>query len=79
MKGKKVLNANVLEYLLKNPRAIPEEWKGKYVFFWGTIYRRSDGRLYVRCLVWDGSQWYWSYYWLDIDFNGLNPAAVAAS
>ena len=40
-----VLNANVLDYLLAHPKLIPEEWKGKAVFFWGTIYRRSDGSL----------------------------------
>ncbi|MDE2001222.1 MAG: hypothetical protein KGI60_01480, partial [Patescibacteria group bacterium] len=38
---KPVLNANVLDYLLANPHLIPEEWKGKAVFFWGTIYRDS--------------------------------------
>jgi hypothetical protein len=32
------LNANVLEYLLVHPELIPETWKGRYVFFWGTIY-----------------------------------------
>ena len=34
--GKPVYNANVLDYLLKNPHVIPEEWKGKSIFFWGT-------------------------------------------
>jgi hypothetical protein len=30
---KPALNANVLDYLLAHPHFIPEEWKGKYVFF----------------------------------------------
>ena len=77
--GKKVLNANVLDYLLANPHLIPEEWKGKYVFFWGTIYRRSDGNLFVRCLYWLGDWWVWSYRWLGRDFGGLSPAALRAS
>jgi len=39
------MNANVLDYLLAHPELIPEDWKNKYVFFWGTIYRYSSGGL----------------------------------
>ena len=74
-----VFNANVLDYLLAHPELIPEEWKGKYVFFWGTIYRNSDGYLYVRFLYWHGGAWDWSYVWLDRNFGDLDPAAVLAS
>jgi len=74
-----VLNANVLDYLLSHPELIPKEWKGKYVFFWGTIYRDSDGDLCVRCLCWRGGAWGWSYVWLDFLFSGRIPAAVLAS
>jgi len=49
--GKPVLNANVLDICLPI-RTHPEEWKDKYVFFWGTIYRHLDGSLCVRCLCW---------------------------
>lgn len=77
--GKSVLNANVLDFLLSNPHLIPEEWKGKYVFFWGTIYRNSDGRLCVRCLCWNGVKWSWSYNWLGYDWNGRSPSALRAS
>lgn len=84
------LNANVLDYLLKNPRLIPEEWKNKdvggntrYIFFWGTIYRYSNrysnGDLCVRCLSFDGGGWHWYYHWLDGDWFGGSPAAVLAS
>lgn len=85
LKGKKVLNANVLDYLLANPKAIPEEWKKdekgntRYIFFWGTIYRDSGGRFFVRYLSWDGGQWDWSVYWLSDAFDGLNPAVLSAS
>ncbi len=79
LKDQKVLNANVLDFLLKHPELIPEEWKGKAIFFWGTIYRNSDGRLYVRYLCWSGSRWYWHYLWLGNDWSGDNPAAVCAS
>lgn len=73
-----VLNANLLDYLLKNPHLIPEEWKRKYVFFWGTIYRASNGDLYVRALSWHGSGWFWNYSYLGRDFDSDNPAACLA-
>ncbi len=79
LEGLPVMNANVLDYLLKHTELIPDEYKGKAVFFWGTIYRRSDGRLYVRCLFWDGGKWDWRYRWLGYGFDGSNPAAVSAS
>ncbi len=83
--GKPVLNANVLDYMLKNPHLISDDWKKdekgntRYIFFWGTIYRDSDGRLCVPYLYWYGSGWDWSYYWLGNDFYGSNPAALRAS
>jgi len=76
--GKPVLNANVLDYLIANPHLIPEEWKGKVVFFWGTIYRDRDGRLYVRYLFWRGGGWCWCALWLG-GWRGFGPAAVPAS
>ena len=76
LENKPVLNANVLDYLLKNPHLIPEEWKSKYVFFWGTAYRNSDGNLVVRYLNWNGGKWNWNYNWFDNDFNDNNPAVV---
>lgn len=77
---KPVMNANVLDYLLAHPELIPEEWKGKYIFFWGTIYRLSVGSLIVRCLSWSGSEWFWGCSWLDcgFDFSSDNPAALAS-
>ena len=77
--SKSVLNANVLDYLLAHPELIPEEWKGKYVFFWGTIYRNSNGYLCVRFLYWHDDRWDWDAGWLVSDFRGLNPAALSAS
>lgn len=77
--SEQVLNANVLDYLLAHPDLIPEDWKGKYVFFWGTIYRYSDGNLYVRCLYFDGGSWGWDCLCLFSNFHGYDPAAVLAS
>ena len=79
MAGKPVLNANVLDYLLANPHLIPEEWKGKYVFFWGTVYRDRDGGLCVRYLYWGGGRWDWGGGWLDRGWGGNDPAALRAS
>jgi len=79
LKGQPVLNANVLDYLLDNPELIPGDWKGKHVFFWGTIYRHFDGNLRVRYLCWSGSQLGWGYRWLGSGFNDDHPAAVSAS
>jgi len=77
--GKPVLNANVLDYLLAHPHLIPEEWKGKAIFFWGTIYRSSDDNLHVRCLCWDGGGWDWCDGWLVCDWYVNFPAALRAS
>ena len=83
--GKPVLNANILDALADNPHLIPEDWKKneqgntRYIFFWGTIYRRADGDLCVRYLYFNDGTWYRNYYWLDDDWHGINPAALLAS
>ena len=79
LKGKRVLNANVLDHLLAHPKLIPESWKGKAVFFWGTIYRNAVGFLYVRYLYWDVDRWCSNDIWLDNDWYSVNPAALLAS
>ena len=70
-----VYNANVLDYLLAHPELISESWKGKAVFFWGTIYRDADGGLCVRYLYWGGAVWGWFCYWLGCEFDCSGPAA----
>ncbi len=77
LENQPVLNANVLDYLLAHPYLIPEEWKDKTIFFWGTIYRRPEGYLDVRCLRWDGSEWIWRYGWLDLNFRSEHFTACA--
>ncbi len=75
LKGKPVFNANVLDYLLAYPYLIPEEWKSKRIFFWGTIYRYPNGDLSVRFLYWDDDRWGWLGHWLGYDFSHGDPAA----
>ena len=81
LKSERVLNANVLDYLLEpeHRHLIPAEWKKEFflVFFWGTIYRLSDESLCVRALRWDNKQdWYWNYAPLESAFFSASPAAV---
>jgi hypothetical protein len=71
-------NANLLDYLLKHQHLIPEDWKGKYVFFWGTVYRRPDGTPCVRCLYCGGRVWLWDVDWLGGGWSDSGPAAVPA-
>lgn len=79
LEDKPVLNANVLDYLLEHLELIPEEWKDKYIFFWGTISRASDSNLSVRYLNWGGDRWRWCWFWLDDAWSGSSPAALLAS
>ena len=80
LKDRLAYNANLLDYLLAHPELIPDEWKSELVFFWGTIYRYPDGRLYVRYLGWHGGgRWRWLFHWLGSEFYGYGPAAVPAS
>lgn len=71
-----VMNANVMDYLLKNTDFIPEECKRKYIFFWGTIYRLCDDELCVRCLCLFGGEWRWDCFLLRYVFGSCSPAAV---
>lgn len=74
---KPILNANVLDYLLAHPELIPESWENRQiVFFWGTVYRNSDGGLCVRCLYWRGDSWDWGRDWLDRDWEDGSPAVL---
>jgi hypothetical protein len=78
MNNQLVMNANLLDYLLAYPALIPEEWKGKIIFFFGTIYHLHVGGLCVRGLYWDKDQhcWYDYFRWLDWAFDSSCEAAV---
>lgn len=76
-----VLPANVIDFLLKeeNQNLIPEEWKGKAVFFWGTIYKCTDGddSLYVRLIHWSLGKWDSEYEWIGNRWSEKALAAIA--
>lgn len=78
LEDKPVVNANVLDYLLRellmDPRYLPDRWKydmhdrARYIFFWGTIYLQ-DGEPCVRCLHWNNHHWESSFGWLSSLWN----------
>ena len=80
-----ILNSNVLDYLMLNPHLIPEGWKknergeNQRIFFWGTVYRDTRGRLYVRCLSFGNGTWVSGRRSLGLAWSIRNPTAVLAS
>jgi len=78
LNGSRVMNANVLDYLLAHPGLIPEGWKDKAVFFWGTVYHYFDGSLCVRSIGWDGSKWVGRCEGLCNTLCRVAPAALAS-
>ncbi len=72
------LDAKVFETLRQNKKMIPESWKGKYVYFHGTVLRNPRGHRCVLYLYRNDGKWYWNYDWLDNDWNGRSPSAVLA-
>lgn len=79
LSGKPMLNANILDALCEHTELIPEEWKGKAVFFWGTVYRDSDDDLFVRCLYFHDGEWSRHFHWLGHVWDRHFPAALRAS
>jgi hypothetical protein len=79
------LDAQVFQTLWENQDLIPPQWKEKtngnttYIFFDGTVLRRSGGGRCVLCLYWLGGQWYWGCRWLERGFRAIGPSAVLAS
>jgi len=64
-KGRPVLNANVLDYLLSHQEIIPEDWKKKRIFFFGTIYGGPNREYFVRAIYWNRTEpgWRWELCW----------------
>lgn len=77
--GVPVLSPVILDALLEHPELIPEDWKCKAVFFWGTIFRHSDVGLCVRCACFKGGRWMARFGWLGDGWDAGYPAARLAS
>lgn len=82
---KRNLNATVLQYLLKHPHLIPEEWKQKIerrttcIFFWGTVASTGlSGRckLFVPYLYWNNHSWQMAWRELNQLWDCYDCAAV---
>lgn len=78
LRSKPVLHCGYLDYLLAHPEEIPEKWKGEMVFFWGNIYRKLNGKLYVRCLFYDQNNEVWKAAHELLDNNSFGQNNFAA-
>lgn len=58
------LGQHTAEYLLEHQDEIPEEWRGTYLVFPGTVWRGSGGDRSVSCLYWGGERWCLDFGWL---------------
>ena len=81
--GKPVFNVNLMVYLLDNQHLIPEAWKVKAIFFWGTILCHLGKNLYVSYMVWketpDSGHWVEGQLSLDdVCDEYYHAAAIAA-
>ncbi len=76
--GKIRLDAKVFQTFWENNDLIPESWRGKTVFFDGTVLRRPNGDRCVLCLCWNGVKCHWYCYWLEHDWDVRNPSAFLA-
>jgi hypothetical protein len=80
LKKKKVrlLNANVLDFLLKNQVLIPDSCKELTIVFWGTIYEYENGELFVRTLSWIPADKNWACRSVSLRHNYVHLKDVAA-
>lgn len=51
--GLDAFNTVLLDWYLGYPENIPDDWKGKRIFFWGTLYKDVNGTNFVRYLEWN--------------------------
>lgn len=76
------LDAGIFKTLWENQILIPEKWKEKtngnttYIFFSGTVLRRSNGDRCVLYLYWRDGGWRWDDDWLERDWYANYPSAV---
>lgn len=73
-----VLNINAMRYLLRRQCLIPKKWRGKAIFFWGTIFRDHNHNLIVYYMFWEDKykQWQESFAWFGAELDEDNPAIL---
>lgn len=59
------------ERMLEHQEKIPVEWRKFYLVFTGTVWRDSDGDLFVPCLYWDVGKWHLRWFCLGPDWGGF--------
>lgn len=79
MKDKNPVNLAFLNFFVENPKFFPKEWRGRYVYGWGTIVRSDHGNLFVPYLCEGGCEVLLNWFWLDNDWDGYDPALRFAS
>jgi hypothetical protein len=75
LSGDKSLGARAFLHFWTHKEEIPEEWKGKIVFFDATSLLSPDGKPYSLYLCWGGDRWHWHYRWLG---RGRDAECVSA-
>lgn len=66
-----VLPVHVMDYLIDGvPELTPIAWKGKKVFFWGTLFGSSDDT-WVRYMEWSEEDHKWTKQWLRLSESGV--------
>lgn len=58
------------KFVLANQHLIPENMRGKYLVFAGTVLRSPDGSLSVPFLYWGVDRWVLRFAWLSYDWDG---------
>ncbi|MDO8556974.1 MAG: hypothetical protein Q7R98_00735 [Candidatus Jorgensenbacteria bacterium] len=78
LKNEPVLNVNILDHFLKYKHLIPESWKPKNIFFWGTIYDYQSGHPCVRYLFWNtiSAEWGSTHRCFYVNWDAFSPAAL---
>ena len=79
LKNKIVFNINLRDHLIEYPHLIPEEWKGKTIYFWGTILGTQFGSPHVPYIWCDRDCWFPGEQLLQNSFGSNEPALVLES
>lgn len=79
MQDKSPVNLAYLQFFVDNPKLFPKEWKGQYIYGWGTIVRNDRGGLDVPCLVLSDGRVVLDWRWLGYGWGSACPALRFAS